>query len=163
MDNPGFAFTVEQQTAFDNLDGDHKNEITNKVGSINLIRTITPAQIEDNVRDSYNLRNNLNQNIQLPPHFNDTVEAAKLQLIGEDTVDINNILNGDRPVLRRVVGGGDRGVLIDRVLTLLNQRVRVVGGKRRKTSNKKISARRRRSSKRRMSKARKARTSRRKY
>ena len=161
MDNPGFAFTVEQQTAFDNLDGDHKNEITNKIDSINRIRTITSAQIEDEVRNSYIGRGHLNRNTQLPPHFNNTVEAAKLQLIGEDTVDINNILNGDLPVLRRVVGEGDRGVLIDRVLTLLNQRV--VGGKRRKTSNKKVSARRRRSSMRRMSNARKARTTRRKY
>ena len=32
-----------------------------------LFMEITEAQIEDNVRNSYNLRNDLNQNIQLPP------------------------------------------------------------------------------------------------
>ena len=164
MNNPGFALTVEQQTVFNRLDVAEQGAITNKIDSINLIRTITPAQIEDDVRYSYILPNELNQNIQLPPHFNNTVETAKLQLIGEDTVDINNILNGDPPVLRRVVGGGDRGVLIDRVLRLLNELV--VGGKRRKTSNKKVSARRSCSSKckdRKARKARKARTTRRKY
>lgn len=161
MNNPDFALTADQLILFDHLEPHNQTAITNNIGSINLIRTITSADIEYDVRYSYILRRNLNQNTQLPLNFNNTVEVAKLELIQENTNDINDILNGALPGLRRVAGGGDRGVLIDRVLTLLNDRV--VGGKRRKTSNKKVSARRRRSSKRRTSKARKARTTRRKY
>ena len=67
MNNPVFALTADQLILFGRLEPHDQTAITNKVGSINLIRTITPAQIEDNVRNSYNLRNDLNQNIQLPP------------------------------------------------------------------------------------------------
>ena len=166
MNNNVFELTPHQQGLYDNLPADILREnIDNLIISINAIRgLVLPQHTQDNMRISYNHLLHLPPETPIP-NFDNVVDQAKQQSIREDTIDINSILNSGEPVLRRAHGGGVVGSLSVKILNILLppnlvvQPNRVVGGKLRKTSNKKVSIRRRRSSKAR--KARKARTTRR--
>jgi hypothetical protein len=159
MNNLGFELTDDQQRLYANLRDDIlRQNINSLITSINVIMDLAlPQETVVNLRNSYNQRYNQIQNRPIP-NFENVVYQAKRELIEEYINDINSILNSGEPELRRAPGGGLVGALSEKILNILvpprlgNQ---VVGGKLRKTSNKKVSIRRRRSSK-----ARKARKSR---
>ena len=148
--NIPFALTDPQLALYGGLQNYEQNQIVRRITDINETTHITLQDIQNEWRDRY-----ANQNI--PNDLdNGLVIRAKNALCNEDIVDINRILNGELPVLRR-----DRGTLIRTLLYKVVELMQAqpVGGKLRKTSNKKGFIRRRsRSSKR---KVRKARTTRR--
>jgi len=153
--NIPFALTVPQQEVYNGLHYGDQDGIVRRIADINNTMPITLQDIQNEWRL---LDRNRNQNI--PNDLdNDLVTRAKAELRNEDIEDITRILGGILPVLRRDRGHLAIRALFNRVELL---RAQPVGGKLRKTSNKKVFIRRRsRSSKRKVRKVRKARSTRR--
>ena len=159
MANPVDMLTPEQQALYDDLTGEQQQDIVNKITTINSL---------NDVQANNELRNSVRQYFGNNPHninlldgaIDGAINQAKTEIVTEYNADIDILLDGnpDPALLRRVVGTGLNGVLINKAVDILS---RPVGGKFRKTSNKKKrpTARRRRSSKAR--KARKSRSTRR--
>jgi len=157
--NPVDSLTVEQRRIYDALNPDQKLEINTKITD--------KYSITDVVNNVPGIINGLRQQVRLafrenPLHINLSDEAidgafdrAKQELINEYDSEINLMLQGEQVQPRRDVGAGIIGLLINKVVYILS---RPVGGKLRKTSNKKRPTTRR--IRRRSSNARKARQSR---
>ena len=166
-----FALTGPQQGLYDGLIFHQQDEINQHIDNINNTMPITLQDIQNEWR----LRNrNRNRNQNIPNDLNDAVvNQAKAAMRNEDTQAITAILAGNPPVPLRNRGPPYLGALLQRVEVIRAQARAAaaaaaaaaaggpVGGKLRKTSNKKVFIRRRsRSSKAR--KSRKARATRRK-
>ena len=134
-----------QQQQYSGLDNDDKLEINEKIRSIHeIINIIVDDNLRESVRREFNTTPNNNNTNLLQDVIDNTVDRAKHVIIAEYNSDINLILNHNELPLRQAPGGGTNGILIAKVVELLST---PVGGKHRKTSNKKRSAvRRRRSS-----------------
>jgi hypothetical protein len=158
--NPVDSLNEEQRPLYYALDDADRLYINNKITDKNTFTDYMNnnpnlvIEIRQPVRDMIR-QTQLNINLS-DEAINRAFNTAKQELLDVYESDINLMLQGGQVPLRRAAGGGIIGELTSKVVEILS---RPVGGKLRKTSNKKRStARRRRSSKAR--KARKARKSR---
>ena len=162
MANPVEMLTPEQQALYDDLTDEQQQDIVNKITDKNTFMDYMNNnpnlvnEIRQPVRESFG-ENPSNINLS-DDAINRAFNTAKQELLYVYDTDIGLMVHGQTVQPRRGGGVGFVGELTSKAVDILS---RTVGGKFRKTSNKKKrpTARRRRSSKAR--KARKSRTTRR--
>lgn len=151
--NPPGSLLPAQLVLYNRLSPENQSAINAKYDTIQELNNF---QVNDELRNE--VRQSVGGNM-IPDDgtIDIAINQAKTEIIAENNTDITLILNGNPPELRRTVGGGERGLLINKAVDVLrNIPPPVVGGKLRKSSNKKRPTIRRRRS----SKARKSRKSR---
>lgn len=138
---PENSLTEQQRVLFDGLDALQQDDIRDKILTRNELNNI---QINNDLRNEVRGQYDGNAILNLD-EINQAFTSAKTEIINEYNIDINRILEGDLPELRRAPGRGLNGLLVTRAVDILRRRHQVAGKLRK--SSKKRSAARRRSSK----------------
>ena len=133
---PENSLTEQQRARFDNLDAQQQDDIREKILTRNELNNI---QINNDLLNQVGGQYgpailNLNE-------INQAITSARTEITNEYNIDINRMLEGNLPEIRRAPGGGLNGLLVSRAVDILRRPQ--VGGKLRKSSKKRSAARRR--------------------